>query len=424
MERRFADRLEQLLDDAIVKPAVLRDMLPRLERFVEPFAAVLETPEQRKHLHDYVAGLVSNVKRKNAESIAYLHDQDRQSLQIFIGQITWDHRPQLTELARQIGTEIGEADGVIVFDPSGFAKKGTESVGVQRQWCGRLGKVENCQVGVYLGYASRIEHALVDVRLYLPKEWATDKKRRAKCGVPKEVRFQTRHELALEMLADNGPLLPHAWIAGDDEMGRSSWFRQELRTLNERYLLAVPSNTLIRDCEAEPPPYSGRGKPRKIPFQRVESWCAALPEEAWETVEVRPGEKGPLLVQIVKRRVLAKTEGRRVGPEETLVVTREQQTDGSVKHDYYLSNAPSETPVAEFARVAKAEHRIEDCLQRAKSEAGLAQYQVRTWEGWHHHQTLSLLATWFLTQETRRGKKMDTSNHGSAGTLRHSAVVA
>lgn len=424
MERRFADRLEQLLDDATVKPAVLRDMLPRLKRFVEPFAAVLETPEQRKHLHDYVAGLVSNVKRKNAESIAYLHDQDRQPLQVFIGQLPWDHQPLLTELARQVGTEIGQADGVLVFDPSGFAKKGTESVGVQRQWCGRLGKVENCQVGVYLGYVSRLEHALVDVRLYLPKEWARDKKRRAKCGVPKEVRFQTRHELALDMLADNGPLLPHAWIAGDDEMGRSSWFRQELRALHERYLLAVPSNTLIRDCEAEPPPYRGRGTPRKVPFQRVERWCAALPAEAWETVEVRPGDKGPLLVQIVKRRVLAKTEGRRVGPEEMLVVIREQQADGSVKHDYYLSDAPSETPVVEFARVAKAEHRIEDCLQRAKGEAGLAQYQVRTWEGWHHHQTLSLLATWFLTQETRRGKKMDTSNHGSAGTLRYSAVVA
>ena len=424
MERRFSARLERLLDDAMVAPAVLRDMLPRLKRFVEPFAALLATPQQGTHLHEYVAGLVSDVKRKNAESIAYLHDQDRQPLQIFIGQIPWDHQPLLTELARQIGAEIGEADGVIVFDPSGFAKKGTESVGVQRQWCGRLGKLENCQVGIYLGYASRIEHALVDVRLYLPKEWATDKKRRKKCGVPQEVRFQTRHELALEMLRNNSSLLPHAWIAGDDEMGRSSWFRQELRTLNERYLLAVPSNTLIRDCEAEPPPYRGRGSPPKVPFQRVDRWCAALPEEAWETIEVRPGEKGPLMVQIVKRRVLAKTERRRVGPEETLVVTREQQADGTVKHDYYLSSAPSETPVAEFARVAKAEHRIEDCLQRAKSEAGLAEYQVRTWEGWHHHQTLSLLATWFLTQDTRRGKKMDTSDHGSAGSLGHSPAVA
>ena len=405
MERRFAGRLEQLLDDATVNPAVLRDMLPRLERFVEPFASLLATPQQGTHLHEYVAGLVSNVKRKNAESIAYHHDQDRQPLQIFIGQNPWDHQPLLTELARQVGSEIGQHDGVLVFDPSGFAKKGNASVGVQRQWCGRLGKVENCQVGVYLGYVSRLDHALVDFRLYLPKEWAGDKARRKKCGVPKDVCFQTRHEQALEMLEVNGPLLPHGWIAGDDEMGRSSWFRGELRALNECYLLAVPSNTLVRDCEAEAPTYSGHGRHPKVAFTRVDRWCAALPAEAWETIEVRPGDKGPLVLQMVKRRVLAKTERQRVGPEETLVVTREKQVNGSFKHDYYLSCAAVETPLAEFARVANAEHRIEECLKRAKSEAGLAEYQVRTWEGWHHHQTLSLLATWFLTQETRRGKK-------------------
>jgi SRSO17 transposase len=233
MERRFAARLEQLLDDATVEPAVLSNLLPRLETFVQPFAALLTTPQQRTHLHDYVAGLVSDVKRKNAESIAYLHDQDRQPLQMFIGQNPWEHQPLLTELARQVGTSIGAAAGVIVFDPSSFAKKGMESVGVQRQWCGRLGKIENCQVGIYLGYVAPTEHALVDLRLYLPKEWARDKKRRQKCGVPKEIRFQTRHELALAMLEANGPLLPHAWIAGDDEMGRSSWFRQQLRARHE-----------------------------------------------------------------------------------------------------------------------------------------------------------------------------------------------
>ncbi|MBI1832952.1 MAG: IS701 family transposase [Planctomycetes bacterium] len=424
MERRFSTRLQQLMDDATVNPAVLRDMLPRLERFVEPFAALLATPEQGTHLHEYVAGLISDVGRKNAESIAYLHDQDRQPLQKFIGQIPWDHRPHLTELARQVGVEIGEPDGVIVFDPSGFAKKGTESVGVQRQWCGRLGKVENCQVGIYLGYVSRIEHALVDVRLYLPAEWARAKRRRKKCGVPPDICFQTRHELALEMLKDKGPLLPHAWIAGDDEMGRSSWFRQELRGMQERYLLAVPSNTLIRDAEAEPPPYRGHGRHPKVPFTRVDRWCAALPESAWETIEVRPGDKGPLVMQMVKRRVQAKAEQGGVGPEEILVVTRERQANGSVKHDYYLSNADAETPLEEFGRVANAEHRIEECLKRAKSEAGLAEYQVRTWEGWHHHQTLSLLATWFLTQETRRGKKLDAGDHRSADTLGHRAVAA
>jgi SRSO17 transposase len=424
MERRFAARLEELLDDAIVSPAVLRDLLPRLERFVEPFVASLTTTQQRAHVHEYVAGLVSNVQRKNVESIAYHHDQDRQALQKFIGQIPWDHQPLLTELARQVGVEIGEADGVLVFDPSGFAKKGSASVGVQRQWCGRLGKLENCQVGVYMGYVSRVEHALVDVRLYVPAQWAKDKKRRRQCGVPKERRFQTRHGLALDMLREQGSLLPHAWIAGDDEMGRSSKFRGDLRALNERYLLAVPSNTLMRDCEAEPPPYSGRGQPPKIPFTRVDRWAAALPADAWQTIEVRPGDKGPLVVQMITRRVLAKTERRRVGPEEILVVTREQQADGSVKHDYYLSNAAAETPLGEFGRVAKAEHRIEECLERAKSEAGLAEYQVRTWDGWHHHQTLSLLATWFLTQETRRGKNLDTGDHGSADPLGHRVVAA
>ena len=424
MERRFAARLDELLDAAVVKPAVLRDMLPRLERFVEPFAALLETPEQRTHAHEYVAGLVSDLKRKNAESIANHHDQDRQPLQKFIGQASWDHRPMLMELARQVGAEIGEADGVIVFDPSGFPKKGTESVGVKRQWCGRLGKVENCQVGVYMGYVSRIDHALVNERLYLPKEWANKKRRRKKAGVPEEVGFQTRHELALDMLGEQRALLPHAWIAGDDEMGRSSKFRGELRALHECYLLAVPSNTLVRDCEAQAPTYRGRGQPPKVPFTRVDRWASALPASAWQTIEVRPGDKGPLVLQMVKRRVQAKTEGGGGGPKEILVVTREQQADGSVKHDYYLSNAAAETPLLEFGRVAKAAHQIEASLKRAKSEAGLAEYQVRTWEGWHHHQTLSLMATWFLTQETRRGKKMDTSADGSADSLGHRPVAA
>jgi SRSO17 transposase len=257
----------------------------------------------------------------------------------------------------------------------------------------------------------------------LPKEWANKKKRRKKVGVPKEIRFQTRHEQALEMLREKGALLPHAWIAGDDEMGRSSKFRSELRALQEQYLLAVPSNTLVRDGEVEAPPYSGRGPRPKVPFQRVDRWTAALPASAWQTIEVRPGEKGPLTTQIVKRRVQAK-QGRQTGPEEILVVTREQQTDGSFKHDYYLSSAAADTPLSEFARVAKAEHRIEECIKRAKKEAGLADYEVRTWEGWHHHQTLSLLATWFLIKETRRGKKLDPSNHPAADPQSHRPVAA
>lgn len=414
MERRFAVRIRELMAGAVVEPAVFAGMLARLEQFVEPFAARLKRGEQRANAQKYVAGLLSNVERKNVESLAYHHDQERQALQKFVGQCRWDHRPLLAELAAQVGRQVGETDGVLVFDPSGFPKKGTESVGVDRQWCGRLGKVDNCQVAVYLAYVSRREQALVNTRLYLPKSWAKDKARRKKCGVPKEVRFRTRHQLALEMLDESGPHLPHAWVAGDDEMGRCSPFRRELRARGEHYVLAVPSNTLIRDLAVDAPHYGGFGRPRQTPFQQVRKWCGALPESGWTTLDVRDGEKGPLVVQAVMTRVQAKTDQRRTGPEEVLLVIRERQADGTWKHDYYLSHAPPGTPLTELVRVAKAEHRIEECLQRAKGEAGLAEYEVRTWIGWHHHQTLSIIATWFLTQESRREKKHRSCDHRPA----------
>ncbi len=151
MERRFELRKEALLAEAQVGPDVFRGALERLREFAEPFTGHLIRQEQVRHANDFLAGLVSDLDRKNTESIAYRHDQDRKDLQHFIGQSPWDHQPLLRELAQQVGATLGRSDGVLVFDPSGFPKKGTESVGVQRPWCGRLGKVDNCQVGVYLG---------------------------------------------------------------------------------------------------------------------------------------------------------------------------------------------------------------------------------------------------------------------------------
>jgi hypothetical protein len=190
-------------------------------------------------------------------------------------------------------------------------------------------------------------------------------------------------------------------------MGRPSGFRQELRRRGQRYLLGVPSNTRIRDLEEPPPEYSGHGRRPKSPFMRLDRWRSTVPEEDWTVIDVRDGEKGPLVIECVKRRVQARTPTGGTGPEELLFVTRELQADNTYKLDYYLSNADPETPLSELARVAKAEHRIEECLERAKGEAGLADYQVRNWIAWHHHQTLSLLAAWFLNQETRRGKNPD-----------------
>ena len=414
MDRRFDVRFQELMEQAVVPPEQLDGLSRRLEQFVAPFARSLNRVEQRRHCREYVTGLVSVIERKNVESIAYLHDQERRQLQKFIGECPWDDRPLIRELARQLGQEIGEANGVLVFDPSAFAKKGKESVGVQRQWCGRLGKVENCQVGVYMAYASSREHALVDVRLYLPKEWAQDRKRRRKAGVPKKVKFRTRHELALEMLDEHGASLPHRWIAGDDEMGRCTVFRKALRERDEQYVLAVPSNTRVRDLNV-PPPAPTRGRwTRKAPFQKACDWASALPANAWEEFTVRDAEKGPITVVATHTRVQVCSERKRRELEEILVAIRERQADGTWKHDYYFAFAAPGTSLGELVQVAKTEHRVEECLQRAKGEAGLADYEVRNWRGWHHHQTLALMATWFLTQETQRGKKTDTSTDCSA----------
>lgn len=411
----FEKRRRELLDECQLAPQVFDNVLPRLEKFMEPFVECLVRSEQVHHAHTFVQGLLSDLEHKNVESIAYRFGQDRMPLQWFIGVSDWDHEPLRDQLVQQVADELGDADGVLVFDPSAFPKAGRESVGVARQWCGRLGKVDNCQVAIYLGYVSRHEHALVDTRLYLPKEWTTDKKRCQKAGVPKGTRYRTRHQLCLEMLQQHGSVLPHAWLAGDDEMGRPYWFRQRLDRLKERYLLAVPSNTLIRDLDADPPAYAGKGRYPKRPWTRVDEWKTAQPESAWTEIDVRDGAKGPLLVEIIKRGVVARTDRRQEGHEEVLVVIRFRNRDKSavVQTDYYLSNAAAETELAEFARVAKAEHRIEECLQRSKSEAGLGDYEVRHWKGWQHHQILSLIASWFLVTEARRGKKMDAGDYRS-----------
>jgi SRSO17 transposase len=423
MDARGDERLLSMLEEAQVEVGVLEGIPDRLTKFVEPFTESILQAKQRRRAAEFIGGLLSDVERKNAESIAYRHDQERKEMQYFLGESRWDHQPLLIELARQVGRDLGQSDGVIVFDPSSFPKKGTESVGVQRQWCGRLGKIENCQVGIFMAYVSDVEHALVNTRLYLPREWAQDKARRKKCHVPREVKFKTRHALCLEMLEEVGHLLPHQWIAGDDELGRSSSFRRELRERNERYLLAVPSNTLVRDLEAEPPQQEGPGAPRKTPFVRADKWRLSLPASAWTRIDVRDGEKGPLVVEVATCRVQAKADGKRVGSQELFVVIRSADASGTVKHDYYLSNTPPDTPRTELARVAKAEHRIEECIQRGKSECGLADYEVRSWGGWYHHQTLSLLAAWFLNCELRTGKKIGPRFHLPATPHRDCSVA-
>src|SRR5215471_12520841 len=427
MHTVWAQRREEVLSDCLVSPDVFHQMVDRLAEFVVPYQHVLETEAGQRNVHLYLQGLLSNLPGKNAEDIATFVDVERQIIQDFIGTVPWDHRPLVTVLVGQVAARLGEPDGIIAFDPSSVPKRGTHSVGVKRQWCGHRGKVDTCQVGVFMGYVSRHDHALLDFRLSLPEDWTRDQQRRQECHVPLEVRSQTRQEQCLEMLDTWRDQVPHGWITGDDELGRHMRFRHELRERGERYVLGVPCNTIIRDLEAPFPAYAGRGRPPKAPWHSVTQWRQGLNAETWTHLTVRDGEKGSREIEMVRRRVQTRIERKCTGPEEWLVVTWQPlpddrtlgprasrdaaDRDARYRYQYYLSptcvaeGELREPSLSELARVIKAGACIEASFKRGKSEVGMDEYQVRTWEGWHHHMALSLVAVWFLIGETHRGQQ-------------------
>src|SRR2546430_3878584 len=307
----WAQRREELGSDCLVSPDVFNEMVDRLGEFVMLYQQALETEADPHSMPLYLQGLLSHLPRKNAEDIAAWIDVERRVMQDFIGIAPWDHRPLIGALVGQVVERLGAPDGIIAFDPSSFPKRGTHSVGVKRQWCGHRGKVDNCQVGVYMGYVSRHDHALLDFRLSLPQEWARDAQRRQACHVPLEVRYHTRQDQCLEMLDLWGNQVPHGWVTGDDELGRHTRFRGELRARGERYVLGVPCTTTMRDLEAALPEYQRRGRRPKAPWQSVTQWRHALPSTAWRRLTVRDGEKGPVDIEMVKPRVQTRLERKR-----------------------------------------------------------------------------------------------------------------
>jgi SRSO17 transposase len=427
MALTWTHRREALLSDCIVSPDVFTPMIDRLAAFVVPYQQALETEAAQRNLHLYLQGLLSHLPSKNAEDIATFVDVQRQVIQEFMGTAPWDHRPLIEVLVPQVVHRLGQPDGIIAFDPSSFPKRGTHSVGVKRQWCGHRGKVDNCQVGVFMGYVSEHEHALLDFRLYLPREWTRDEQRRQACHVPPEIRYQTRQEQCLEMPDAWRAQVPHGWVTGDDELGRYTWFRHALRERGERYVLGVPCTTMMRDLEVPRPEYSGRGRRPQAPWQSVTDWRKSLHPTAWRRLTVRDGEKGPVAIEMVKCRVQTRMERKRTGPQEWLVVTRRPLTDERTleprasrdatdqdehhRYHYYLTPTGvsevrlQEPSLDELARVIKAGACIEASFKRGKGEVGMDEYQVRTWHGWHHHMALSLVAVWFLIGETHRGQQ-------------------
>jgi SRSO17 transposase len=397
-----------LLVDAEVSAADVRGCQGRLQGFLARYLPLFYRQEQRELAEVVVQGKLSNLQRKTAEPIAYQAGRHRKPVQHFVGAGAWDDEAVQAELRRDVAAVWGDPEAVMVLDGSGFPKKGQASCGVARQWCGRLGKVDNCQVGVFLAYVTPHGGTLVDRRLYLPEGWAQDRKRRRQTHVPKTVRFQEGWRIALDLLDRAAADLPFGWVAGDDEFGRVTALRAALRQRGHRYVLDVPCDTLVRDIGAAPAP----GK-RCPPWRRADDWAQTLPASRWRRVRVGDGTKGPKEVRVAEAWVQTKDGGGRCGPLERLVVLR--TIDREPRTWYTLSNAPARVAVGRLAQVHGQRHGVEEALEASKGEVGLAHYEVRSWVGWHHHMTLSLLALWFLALEKQRLGEKNPGVNGAAG---------
>ena len=388
---------QALLDQTTVSAAALRPTIERLDAFLDRYRPHFLRSEQRANALLVLRGKLSGLERKTSEPLAREAGVPRRTIQQFVGAGCWDDAAVRAELQAHVAEQIGHADGVLIVDGMAVPKKGTASCGVARQWCGRLGKVDNCQVGVYLGYVARGGHALLDAQLYLPPERAADRDHRQKTHVPAVVTFQEKWRLALALIA--AATVPHGWVTGDDEFGRASAFREGLRSARQRYVLDVPSNTLVRDLRATRP--AGTRVP---PWENAAAWAARQPARAWRTITVRDGEKRPLRVQAVETMVQAKDDDGRAGARERLVVLR--SVEAQPRTGYVLSNARHGESLTAVVRAQACRHRIEELFAEGNGEIGLDHCEVRSWRGWQHHVTLSLLALWSVQLEKRRlGKK-------------------
>lgn len=398
-------------------PQEIEGLAEELVHYHEVFADLYYRTEQAHWAYKYLQGLLLPIERKSIEPMALaLEGGNIQAMQQCIGQGQWQDAPLLQRHWALVDETLGAADGVWIVDGSEMPKQGEHSVGVARQWCGHVGKVDNCQAGVFAAYASRKGYTLLDRRLYLPDEWfdAAHRARWTKCGIPEATCFTTKPALALEMLHAvlAAGALRFRWVACDEAFGRDTAFLDDVAAVQRWYFAEVPHDTQVwlqRPATAVPP-WSGRGRrPRKARLvagepapQRVDELAAAVPLDAWCPFLMKEGSKGPLVAEFAFHRGVAVRAGL-PGPDVWLILRRGLGENPELK--VYLSNAPAHTPVAALVRVAGMRWPIETAFEESKGGLGLDHYEVRSWLGWHHHMTLCLLAHHFLVRARLRVKK-------------------
>jgi SRSO17 transposase len=409
-------------------PPDVEGLLEELWEFQSNFHDCFPRSETRAHFFDYMVGQLSPLERKSIEPMA-LHVQGGtiRGLQRFISDVPWDEEHMRWTYHQLVADAMGDPEGVLMVDETGFVKKGKESVGVARQYCGTLGKVENCQVGVFAGYASRHGYALVDQRLFLPEVWFTDAyaARRTRCNVPTALTFQSKPQLAAAMvqaIAHEG-LLPFKYVVADCLYGQSPDFLDAIDAcVGVTTFVAIPADTRcwLQRPRTEDRTYTYKGDVRvkrvavasPTPPSSVAALAAGLPASSWYRRTVSEGTKGPLVYEFARQRVTLCKDGL---PERTVWLVLKRSMGLEPTYTYYISNAPGSTPLRTFVWLSGLRWAVEQCFEEGKTELGMDHYEGRKYPGWHHHMLTTMLAHFFLWHlKIRLGKKSPCPDRGTA----------
>ncbi len=393
----------------------LEEWADEFEAYHSRFASLFGRREVQKQAVKYLQGLISPVGRKNGWQLAEaVGDKRPDGTQRLLYKTKWDVDAVRDALRRFVIEGFGAADGVGVVDETGFLKKGVKSAGVQRQYSGTAGKIENCQLGVFLTYATAQGHTFLDRRLYLPAQWCADRARCREAKVPSAIRFATKPELAVAMLRHAWRLgVPMRWVTADEVYGEASVLRDVVAESGRWYVVAVRvhGSVWLARPEVAVPAWQGRGRkpsqervldenarPRRIPAL-VASW----PDSRWQRLQVAEGEKGARIYDWACQRVV-ENQDQMPGRDAWLLVRRSLTEPHECA--YFLSNAPPETALLTLAQVASTRFTVEQCFEEAKGETGLDHYEVRDWPSWYRHITLSMMAhVWLAWLRRRRNQE-------------------
>ncbi len=410
-----------------LEPSDVEGFMDELQTFQSAFHDCFARREPREHFFDYMVGQFSALERKSIEPMALeVEGGNVRGMQRFISDVTWDEAHMLWTYHHLVTEDLGDPSGVVMFDESGFVKKGKESAGVARQYCGSLGKVDNAQVGVFAAYASRHGYALLDQRLFMPEAWCGDAyaERRARCRVPEDLVFQSKPQLAAAMLQAlwHAALVPFKYVVADCLYGNSPDFLAAIDAcVGVTALVAISSEThcWLHAPQTEDKTYTYKGEvcSKRVVVDptpaasTVAALAQSLPASRWYRRKVSEGTKGPIEYEFARARVTLCKNGL---PDRTVWLIIKRTLGAEPSYCYYLSNAPASTPLSLFVWLSGVRWAVEQCFEEGNSALGMAHYEVRKYSGWHHHMLTTMLAHFFLWRLKVRWGKKSTGADGVA----------